>query len=157
MPHLSTLPPIKLAYTIRVDQEYQANPTPTVYDILVPGPDPLREQILAIAQNPSFADDLKKINELDKQIALTVQSINQSKARHSFFLSLSKDPVTFIKRWLSSQKRDMEIILGDSRVGTGNEWMGDEFRRGGKDGVWASDNIKEAVDLMVNRPGRWGK
>lgn len=157
-PHLLPLPPIKLPYTIRVDPEYQANPTPTVYDVLVLGLDPLQEKMLSVMQrNPEYVETLGDISRLDSEIALAVQHLVNSKSRHSFFTSMSKDPTTFIKQWISSQKRDMEIILGDSRVGSGNEWMGDEFRRGGKDGVWGSENVKETVGLLVARPGTWGR
>ena len=70
---------------------------------------------------------------------------------------MSKDPATFVKRWVSSQKRDMENILGDSRVPLGTEWVADEFRRGGKDGVWGSENVKETVQLLVGQPGNWAR
>ena len=156
--HLHPLPPIKLPYTIRVDPEYQANPTPTIYDVLVLGEDPLQEKMFSIIKkNPEYIQTLGDIERLDKEIAQVVQALNKSKARHSFFTSMSKDPATFVKRWISSQKRDLENILGDSRVGTGTEWMGDEFRRGGKDGVWGSENVKETVQLLVARPGTWGR
>lgn len=140
-----------------MDSEFQANPTPTVYDVMVAGPDPVHEQILAIMQDPTFAEDLKKIKERDTDITALFQAISVSKNRYSFFNSMAKDPVTFLRRWASSQKRDLEIMVGDSRVGTGTEWVSDEFRRGGHDSIWNSENAKEAVDLLVNRPGRWGK
>ena len=146
-----------MPYTIRVDPEFQANPTPTVYDIMVAGPDSLYEQTQALIHDPSFEEDLKKIKEKDNEITNLVHAINVSKNRYSFFNSMTKDPVTFLRRWTSSQKRDLEIILGDSRVGTDTEWISDEFRRGGQESIWNSDNAKEAVDLLVNRPGRWGK
>ena len=103
-------------------------------------------------ENPSFPDTLDKIKALDDELAEVIQAISSSKARHSFFSSMSKDPTTFIKRWVSSQKKDMEIILGDSRIGDGKEWMGEEFRRGGRQGVWGSDNVRESVGLMVAKP-----
>lgn len=149
MPHIAALQPIKLPYTIRVDQEYQANPMPTVYDILVPAPNPLRAKVLAIIHNPDYATSLRQLAALDDQLASIVQSIADSKARHSFFTSMSKDPSRFIKRWASSQQKDLEIILGDSKYGSGQEWVGEEFRRGGEDGVWGSQNVRESVGLMV--------
>ena len=103
-------------------------------------------------ENPDYPETLHNIARLDDELAHIIQAINNSKARHSFFSSMSRDPTTFIKRWVSSQKRDMEIILGDSRIGSGAEWMGEEFRRGGRDGVWGSDNVRESVGLMVTKP-----
>ena len=156
-PLLSDIPPVKLPYTIRVDQELHDNPKPTVYDIMVAGPDPVHEHMQAILQDPSFAEDLKKIKEKDDEINALFQAMMTSKSRHSFYSSMAKDPVTFLRRWVSSQKRDMEIILGDSRTGNGNEWISDEFRRGGENSIWSSENAKEAVDIMLARPGRWNK
>ena len=153
IPHLAPLPPVKLPYTIRVDPEYHNNPTPTIYDILVPAPDPLQTKIQSLTARPEYRETLKEIAALDEQLALIVQSLNQSKARHSFFSSLAIDPSRFIRKWTSSQKKDLEMILGDSRIGTsGGEWMGDEYRRGGSEGVWGTENVRESVGLMVSKP-----
>ena len=164
-PHIIAPAPIQLAYTIRVDQGYQANPTPTAYEVQVPAPDSLQDQITSVLiRDEAFKVEILRIAELNREIAFIVQSLHHSKARHSFFTSLSKDPATFVKRWISSQKRDMEIILGDSRMGIGvalpgpgEEWMGDEFRRGGAQGVWGSANAREAAGFLVHKPIRWSK
>ncbi|MCJ1473706.1 SWI/SNF complex component snf12 [Lambiella insularis] len=147
--HLSPLPPIKLPYTIRVDPEYHAAPSQTIYDILIPAEDTLRTRMLAITRNPAYPATLSQIADLDKQLALIVQAITDSKAKHAFFTSMSKDPKTFVKRWISSQKRDLEIILGEATKGGGEDGLGEEFRRGGKDGVWGTENVRESVGLMV--------
>lgn len=62
---------------------------------------------------------------------------------------LSRDPVGFVRRWTASQKRDLEIILGEA--GKGEEAVGEEWRRGGKDGVWGTQNVRESVGLMVQK------
>ena len=156
--HLLPLPPVKLPYTIRVDPDYQNSPTPTIYDVLVLADDPLEQKMLSIKRkDPEYVQTLSTISRLDSEIAQIVQALIHSKARHSFFTSMSKDPATFVKRWVSSQKRDMENILGDSRVPLGTEWVADEFRRGGKDGVWGSENVKETVQLLVGQPVNWAR
>ncbi|MCJ1398266.1 hypothetical protein MMC11_001463 [Xylographa trunciseda] len=149
LPHLSPLPPIKLPYTIRVDPDYHAAPSPTIYDILVPAEDTLGAKMLAITHNPTYATTLTQIAELDKRLALIVQAINDSKAKHAFLTSMSKDPTTFVRRWVSSQKRDLEVILGEATRGGGEDGLGEEFRRGGKDGVWGTEIVRESVGLMV--------
>ncbi|MCJ1388901.1 hypothetical protein MMC18_001752 [Xylographa bjoerkii] len=148
-PHLSSLPPLKLPYTIRVDPDYHSAPTPTIYDILVPAEDTLQAKMLAITHNPAYNTTLMQITELDKRLALIVQAINDSKAKHAFLTSMSKDPTTFVRRWVSSQKRDLEVILGEATRGGGEDGLGEEFRRGGKDGVWGTENVRESVGLMV--------
>ena len=105
--------------------------------------------MLAITQNPTYPATLRQISTLDDQLAVIVQAVNHSKAKHAFFTSMSKDPATFVRRWTSSQKRDLEIILGEATRGGGEDGMGEEFRRGGSGGVWGTENVRESVGLMV--------
>ena len=78
-----------------------------------------------------------------------MQKISNSRSKHTFFDSLSKNPTEFISKWLSSQKRDIEVISGEATRGGGEDVTGDEFHRGGKDSIWASDNVRESVNLIV--------
>ena len=43
----------------------------------------------------------------------------------------------------------MEVIAGEAARGGGEDATGDEWRRGGKGSIWASENVKESVNLMV--------
>lgn len=104
-PHTSPLDPIKLPYTIRVDEEFHEDPSPTIYDIRVAVEDPLRTKMLALTQNPHYASGLRQIALLDDQLALIIQALTHSRARHAFFTALSKDPATFLRRWINSQRR----------------------------------------------------
>ncbi|KAK2747671.1 SWI/SNF complex component snf12 [Onygenales sp. PD_40] len=151
--HTSPLEPIKLPYTIRVDSEYHANPTTTVYDIRVAVDDPLRAKMLAITATPDYPNMLRQVSSLDDQLALIVQALTHSKARHAFFESLSQDPANFVKRWTSSQKRDLEIILGEATRGGGEDGSGAEFRRGGTNSAWDTPVAAEAVRYLLAKPG----
>jgi len=149
--HLTPLPPVKLPYTIRVDESYQSDPKPTIYDIQVLVEDPLRAHVSATL---AATAPLVQIENLDQQTALTVQAIQASKAKHDFFEAMSKDPVNFTKRWVSSQRRDLEVILGEASRGVGGgpeDGLGEEWRRGGKDGIWAGDQARESVGLFLAR------
>jgi SWI/SNF-related matrix-associated actin-dependent regulator of chromatin subfamily D len=88
---------------------------------------------------------------MDDQLALIIQAMTHAKAKHAFFTSLSRDPVGFVRRWTSSQRRDLEVILGEATRGGGEEGQGEEWRRGGKDGVWGSQNARESVGLWLAR------
>lgn len=149
--HLTPLPPIKLPYTIRVDESYQSSPTPTTYDIKVLIEDPLRSHV---SSTLAATTPLTQIEALDHQTALTINALQASKAKHDFFEAMAKDPVNFTKRWISSQRRDMEVILGESSRGVGGgpeEGLGEEWRRGGADGVWGSEQARESVSLHLAR------
>lgn len=152
--HTAPLEPIKLPYTIRVDPEYQNDPKPTIYDIRVAIDDPLRAKMVSVSSSPEYPNMLRQLVQLDDQLALVIQALNHSKARHSFFASLSKDPVTFMKRWMSSQRRDLEVILGEASRGGGEDGSGPEFRRGGAESAWDTAVAREAVRYMLARPSR---
>ncbi|TDZ28057.1 SWI/SNF and RSC complexes subunit ssr3 [Colletotrichum spinosum] len=148
-PHLQPLPPVSLAYTIRVDEEFHKAPQPTVYDVRVAVDDPLRSKLVPIVVNPAFAAALKDITTMDEQLATLVSAIANSKAKHSFYASMSEDPTNFVRNWISSQKRDLEIIMGEASRGGGEGATGDEWRCGGKVSVWTSSNARESAGVML--------
>jgi SWI/SNF-related matrix-associated actin-dependent regulator of chromatin subfamily D len=148
--------PIKLPYTIRVDEEFHNDPTPTVYDIQVAVEDPLRTKMMALTQNPQYTAGMRQISSLDDQVALIVQALTHSRARHSFYTALSKDPVNFVRRWVNSQRRDLETILGEATRGGGEDGSGPEFRYGGTEGPWDTVVAKEAVRYMLAKPEATG-
>ncbi|OAL52380.1 hypothetical protein IQ07DRAFT_585581 [Pyrenochaeta sp. DS3sAY3a] len=158
-PHLTTLPPIQLQYTIRVDKDYispasesgKAASEPTIYDVQVVLEDPMQPLFQDIIRRPDSIQTLQEIQKIDEQLVLLMGAIGQSKAKHAFFTSMSKDPVAFFKRWLSSQKRDLEVLLGEATRGGGEDASGEEWRRGGADGVWGSEVAKESVALWLAR------
>ncbi|KAI1256703.1 hypothetical protein MGN70_001828 [Eutypa lata] len=150
-PHLRPLPPVKLPYTIRLDEEFHKDSQPTVYDVRVAVDDPLKEKMLAFLNNAGYASMLKEVASLDDQLALIMQAVHKSKAKHVFLKSLSEDPATFVKDWLSSQKRDLDIIMGESMRGGGENVTGDEWRKGGKDSVWNTINARESVNVLLSK------
>jgi SWI/SNF-related matrix-associated actin-dependent regulator of chromatin subfamily D len=101
--------------------------------------------MVAMTHNSDYATTLRQISQLDDQIALIIQALGHSKAKHSFYRSMQTDPVSFVNRWMSSQKRDLEVILGEATRGGGEDGSGMEFQRGGSDGVWGSQVVMEAV------------
>ncbi|KAF3766368.1 hypothetical protein M406DRAFT_256250 [Cryphonectria parasitica EP155] len=150
-PHLRPLPPVKLAYTVRLDEEFHKNPQPTIYDVLVPVSDPLQPRLARFLQHPQYGMMLQQVKGLDEQLAIMIQAIADSKAKHVFFKGLSGDPAKFVRNWLSSQKRDLEVIVGSAPRGGGEDASGDEWRRGGKDSVWRTQNARESVQYLLTR------
>ncbi|KAM3425931.1 hypothetical protein NHJ13734_009795 [Beauveria thailandica] len=148
--NLRPLPPVSLPYTIRVDEGFHKNPQPTVYDIQVAISDPLRASLQEVINNPQYLAMLKDISGLDEQLARLVQAVSASKAKHTFMKSLGDDPATFVRKWLSSQKRDLEVIMGEGSNG-GDNGYGDEWRRGGSNSVWATQTARESVNVLLSR------
>ena len=91
------------------------------------------------------------IVKVDDDLALLVQKIHQTNAKRKFYNNLTKDPASFVKRWISSQQRDLEIILAEATRGGGEDATNEEFRRGGRDGVWGSELARESVGLWLAR------
>lgn len=149
--HLSPVDPISLQYTIRVDEEFHKNPQPTVYDIQVLVDDPLQNSLQPLLNNPQYASMLKDVTLLDDQLARVVQAVGVSKAKHTFFTSLSEDPTNFVRNWLSSQKRDLDVVVGDSVRMTNEAINSPEWRRGGGNSVWATDNARESVNVLLSK------
>lgn len=167
--HLHPLPPTQLQYTIRVDKPYitgtkdpespsesedseELKPCrPTVYDIRVPLPNPLLHQLTRFHTSKTHLNDLQTIVKTDDDLALLVQKIHQTNAKRKFYNNLAKDPSSFIKRWVSSQQRDLEVVLAEATRGGGEDATGEEFRRGGRDGVWGSELARESVGLWLAR------
>ena len=145
-------PPISLSYTIRVDKEFQSGDKPppaTIYDIPVPVNTSSKDSISVLFQHDrSQGQTLQKIADTDDHLAFVIQRMNQAKAKHGFFTSMSKDPATFIKRWVSSQKRDLDVIMGAGAWGE-EDWQGAEWRQGGTGGPWGSEEAWEGVGSFL--------
>ncbi|KAI8364315.1 BAF60b [Choanephora cucurbitarum] len=109
--HLSRPDPIMIEYTIRVDKPFHASSK--AYDIEVELDSMVRQKMMQIV---SSTQTQKEIMALDDKIVQCVQSINNSKIKRDFLLQFSKQPVEFINKWIASQARDLEVILGESKV-----------------------------------------
>ena len=160
-PHLQPLPPIQLHYTIRVDQFYiNGNPSttpstppsqPTIYNLRVLLPNPLESTFRSFdSTSRSRLADLQNLSRLDTDLALLVQKIQNTNAKRKFYENLAKDPVAFVKRWKGSQRMDLEVVLAEER----NSGEGEEWRRGGKEGVWGGRQARESVGLWSARMGK---
>lgn len=115
--------------------------------------------------SPAHASTLATISQLDTRLALVVQALSHAKAKHAFLTSMSVDPAGFVRRWLGSQRRDLETVMGKEPWGIGgpgvpgsagygveeSEWKGEEWRRGGEDGVWGSREAWEGVGSFLSR------
>ncbi|KAG8628965.1 hypothetical protein KVT40_002830 [Elsinoe batatas] len=155
--HLTELPPIQLPYTIRLDKDYLSPVTDTpsaqtIYDVLVPLPSPLDAAIKKLATDTTHIARLREIQDIDADIAVIVQAISRATQKHKFLTSLSEDPVRFVRRWVGSQKRDLEIFLAEGGRGYGEDApLPESMRRGGEGGVWGTEGVREAAGVYLAR------
>ncbi|KAF3942290.1 hypothetical protein ABW19_dt0204695 [Dactylella cylindrospora] len=113
--HIKPLEPIVIKYMIKVDV---ASTTPVVYDIMVTEEDPLRHRMIKIINAQMNSPMHRNLQMEDDNIAVLVQAINHSKAKRDFWTGLGTDPANFVQQWVSSQKRDQDVILGEKGVDT---------------------------------------
>ena len=108
--HLSPMPPIEIPYTVRVSgwQNHRV-----AFDIDVELEDGAKAQMAAFVSNAAMQ---KEVAHLDQQISTLIQKLQQSRLKRDFMQSFADDPASFINRWVSSQSRDLEIILGENQV-----------------------------------------
>ncbi|KAG1470813.1 hypothetical protein G6F56_002469 [Rhizopus delemar] len=109
--HLSRPDPIVIEYTIRVDKPFHASSK--AYDIDIEVDSVARQKMVSIISSNGVQ---KEIMACDDKIVQCVQSINNSKIKRDFLLQFSKEPIEFINKWIASQARDLEVILGESKV-----------------------------------------
>ncbi|KAL2889031.1 SWIB/MDM2 domain-containing protein [Ceratocystis lukuohia] len=152
-PQLKPLPPISLPYTIRVDKAFHSDPTPSVYDVRVLVEPPVKTQIVKFISHPSYAAMLREVSGLDEQLASLIQAISVSKAKRTFFMSLANDPVNFLRKWISSQQRDLEVISGQTIRGSSGSGA-DTWRKGGQGSVWTTSAAQESVSILLSKQPR---
>lgn len=155
LPNLSPLPPIELPYTLRFDEAYHAAPDTypgtkyTIYDVRVEAEDLLKKRYKRFLTNPEHVKAWKLIKEKDAEICILIQALKMSKARWDFFSNIAKDPAGYLTKWLSSQTRDLEVLLGDAQRGGAEDGQSEEFRRGGDDSVWKTESVAQACRMYL--------
>lgn len=83
--------------------------------------------------------------ELDDKIVQCVQSINNSKIKRDFLFQFSKHPVEFINKWIASQARDLEVILGESKVNLEEMRQTDFYKQ-----PWVKEAVFHYLTAKVN-------
>ncbi|KAI5858667.1 hypothetical protein BZA05DRAFT_330538 [Tricharina praecox] len=138
--HIHPLEPIVIKYLVRCD--VAASMSPQIHDVTIFIDDPIRQKMHAVMQSPSYIGMLREISTIDDHIAMLVQAINHSKAKRDFWRSLAEDPAEFVKRWVSSQKRDLDTLSGET---PGRMVEEDEVRKAAQ---W-KERVAESVYLLL--------
>lgn len=118
--------------------------SPQVCDITVYTDDPIRQKMSTIIHSQEYVQTLHEIACIDDHIAVLVQAVNHSKAKRDFWKAMSDDPAEFIKRWVSSQKRDMDTLCGEPAERMVEE---DEVRKA----VQWRERVGESVYLLLGK------
>ncbi|KAI6030177.1 hypothetical protein EDC04DRAFT_2572396 [Pisolithus marmoratus] len=117
--------PVILHYTI--NPMVPPPERPQAWDIEVKMEDTSLKNRMAVTVQAT-KDSMQDLSKLDNEIALLTQSLHNAHTKRVFLQSFAEDPAKFIQRWLESQSRDLESILG-SGPSEGATIRAEELRR----------------------------
>ncbi|KAJ3394851.1 SWI/SNF complex component snf12 [Entophlyctis sp. JEL0112] len=137
--HFHAVEPLTIDYTIKLDKDRTVSETAYELDVEVEDAEIKRKIVNVVSGGDPTA--LAEISQIDDEITKLVQKVSQQKHKREFMLSFAKDPVGFINSWLVSQTRDLEVILGDSRINS------EEARRCS---MYKDNWVNEAVFRYLN-------
>ncbi|KAF8596834.1 SWI/SNF complex 60 kDa subunit [Ceratobasidium sp. AG-I] len=131
--HLVQPEPVILTYELKLDAA-NPNPPPKAFDISIEVDNialktKMQDAYLAITQG-----DTTEIQALEDKVNQTINQITNLSLKREFCKAFAADPQRFINRWIESQSRDLDIILGQGGMaGSGNAkpqvGLGDEDLR----------------------------
>ncbi|CAE6479717.1 unnamed protein product [Rhizoctonia solani] len=122
--HLVHPEPMVLNYELKLDPN-NPNPPPKAFDIPIDVDDvalkaKLQEAYVAITQG-----DQTEIQNLDEKTTQIISQITALSLKREFCKSYAANPQQFIHRWIASQSRDLDVILGQGGMaGAGNSKPG---------------------------------
>ncbi|KAK9450949.1 uncharacterized protein V1518DRAFT_391142 [Limtongia smithiae] len=137
-PHLLPLDPVVVNYTICIEKDNQ--PLELTYDIDVEVDSSTRHTLQNVLAN--WNSNQEELQLLDDVIGQRIQELTTAKLRRDFFTQMAHEPADFINRWIGSQARDLEIVLGD------RELQSEDVRRAG---FYLSEDLKESIFLLLNK------
>ncbi|RKP23721.1 hypothetical protein SYNPS1DRAFT_30522 [Syncephalis pseudoplumigaleata] len=143
-PLLLPMDPVIIDYMIRVDKHYHQSPY--AFDVEVELPDEAgRQRLRALLTNTAAQKD---ITALDEKITQYIQAINNAKTKRDFLREFAASPAEFIHRWIASQNRDLEVILGESHVNLEERRRADFFQK-----PWVQEAITHYLNARLSIPG----
>ncbi|EIN05710.1 BAR-domain-containing protein [Punctularia strigosozonata HHB-11173 SS5] len=157
------LPEIAMRFLLPADPiilHYTLNPSvlppekPQAWDVEVKTDDvglKSRMNHVLVGLSTESAKDLQK---LDDEIALHAQSLHNSHIKRTFLHQFARDPAAFIQRWIESQSKDLESMLGSGptegstaydmaskQLGKLRQWAGEVISS--REKTVATDEFKE--------------
>lgn len=108
--YLAPPDPIILHYT--VNPAVPPAEKPGAWDVDVKLEDTVLKSRMAQAVAQMTNESARDLVKLDDEIAVHVQSLNNSHLKRTFMRSFADDPQNFIQTWIASQSRDLESALG---------------------------------------------
>ncbi|QRV90415.1 SWI/SNF complex protein [Ceratobasidium sp. AG-Ba] len=125
--------PVVLRYDLKLDPS-TPNPPPKAFDIPIDVDDVALKTKMQEAYVAVTGSDAAEIQSLEDKISQMIAQITSLSLKREFCKSFAAEPQLFIQRWIESQARDLDNILGQGGMaGSGNAkpqvGLGDEDLR----------------------------
>lgn len=115
-PYLLPPDPVVIDYVVRTDKEYSYSPT--AYDVSIDTINLFAKQKSATLLLASTSAQHRDLAVLNKKIQKLTSDISNAQLKRDFLKGFVSDPVAFMERWIASQSRDLETILGEPWLDT---------------------------------------
>lgn len=86
---------------------------PTVFDIPIEIEDPHKSKMHTAVQSLESGPTLEGIMAAEDEVAALAHQIRTGREKRDFLTGFAEDPAGFINRWMASQARDLDIVLGN--------------------------------------------
>ncbi|TIA70087.1 hypothetical protein E3P77_00295 [Wallemia ichthyophaga] len=128
--YLIPVEPVVLEYTVMVDKELTQSEH--AFDINIDVEDAIKQKMAntITAYMPNH-DLSQRIAQLDEEISQTAIAVRNAIVKRDFLDEFSNDSAAFVKNWINSQSRDLDLILGSEHANVPVEEMrrADFYRR----------------------------
>ncbi|KAG8714226.1 SWI/SNF complex component snf12 [Ceratobasidium sp. 394] len=154
--HLVQPEPVILRYDLRLDPGMPNSP-PKAFDIPIDVDDVALKTKMQEAYVAITGSDGTEIQALEEKISQTIAQITSLSLKREFCKSFAADPQRFIHRWIESQARDLDTILGQGGMaGSGNSkpqvGLGDEDLR--RSEFFRLPWVREAIGIHEGMRGQ---
>ncbi|KAG9075559.1 SWI/SNF complex component snf12, partial [Ceratobasidium sp. 370] len=154
--HLVQPEPVILRYDLKLDPGVP-NPPPKAFDIPIDVDDIALKTKMQEAYVAITGSDAAEIQALEDKISQVIAQITSLSLKREFCKSFAADPQRFIHRWIESQARDLDTILGQGGMaGSGNAkpqvGLGDEDLR--RSEFFRLPWVREAIGIHEGTRGQ---
>lgn len=144
-PHLRPRPPIVIDYEVCTTKSTTVGEV--VLDIPVELPLSMTKvEKEIIEENKAAFESMTKLDALvqalNQRISLGVVALQNANSREIFYSELSKDPVTFLRKWLESQSETLKALKSEEGYNEEEVRKADYFKE-------HEEMLRQKIDLML--------
>jgi len=109
--HLSPADPFLIPYTVNLESGHDSGSR--CFDLDLELDDTAYKSKLAGSLSKMASNYAANLTAIDDEIAQGAQAIRTAKLKQDFYQALAEDPRGFVNKWLESQSKDLDLVLGN--------------------------------------------